>query len=56
MKGNYRTRAEVPFVFADREYGESKLGGKVIVQYLFHVWRLFFWRLFRLAWRPAKTV
>lgn len=56
VKGNYRTRAEVPFVFADREYGQSKLGGKVIVQYLFHVMRLFCWRLFRFAWRPAKNV
>ena len=46
----------MPFVFADREHGESKLGGKVIVQYLIHVMRLFFWRLFRFAWRPAKTV
>jgi dolichol-phosphate mannosyltransferase len=56
VKGNYRTRAEVPFVFADREHGESKLGGKVMIQYAFHLMRLFFWRLSRFAWRPAKTV
>ena len=56
VKGRYTTRREVPFVFSDREYGESKLGGKVIFQYLIHVMRLFFWRLVRFRWAPARTV
>ena len=56
VKGRYRTRREVPFVFADREHGQSKLGGKVMLQYGLHVLRLFVWRLARFAWRPARRV
>lgn len=33
--------AEVPISFVDRVYGESKLGGDEIVQYLSGVWMLF---------------
>ncbi|PYD83978.1 dolichol-phosphate mannosyltransferase, partial [Pseudomonas syringae pv. pisi] len=32
---------EVPINFVDRLYGESKLGGDEIVQYLKGVWSLF---------------
>lgn len=32
---------EVPFSFAAREFGESKLTGKVIVHYLMHLWALY---------------
>lgn len=34
---------EVPIVFRNRLYGESKLGGKVMWQYLRHVFRLYRW-------------
>ncbi len=32
---------EVPITFVDRRYGESKMGGSEIVQYLAGLWRLF---------------
>ena len=32
---------EVPITFVDRRYGESKMGGSEIVQYLQGLWRLF---------------
>ena len=35
------TVGEVPITFVDRRYGESKMGGSEIVQYLSGVWRLF---------------
>lgn len=35
------TIGEVPISFVDRLYGESKLGGDEIVQYLKGVWMLF---------------
>lgn len=36
-----RTIGEVPITFVDRVYGESKMGGSEIVQYLQGLWRLF---------------
>jgi len=33
-RGRYRTVSEVPFVFTDREFGQSKLGGRVMLAYL----------------------
>jgi dolichol-phosphate mannosyltransferase len=41
VKGNYEKMAEVPIVFRDREMGESKLGSKVIVNYLQHLIQLY---------------
>lgn len=35
------TVGEVPITFVDRRYGESKMGGSEIVQYLQGLWRLF---------------
>ena len=38
---------EVPFVFAERRYGYSKLGFKVSLDYIRHVVSLYFYKLFR---------
>lgn len=37
---------EIPFVFRDREYGESKLSSNVIVDYLIHVSKLYMYKIF----------
>ncbi|MGB3364591.1 MAG: hypothetical protein WBB48_07415 [Thermodesulfobacteriota bacterium] len=37
---------EVPIVFRDREYGESKLSSHVIVDYLIHVSKLYMNKIF----------
>ena len=44
VKGNYDNLIEVPFVFKNRAYGESKLGAKVIKNYLSHALRLYFYK------------
>ena len=41
IAGNYKNVKEVPFVFGKRENGESKLGGKIIFDYLRHLTALF---------------
>ncbi|MCI0342100.1 MAG: polyprenol monophosphomannose synthase [Planctomycetales bacterium] len=56
VKGNYRSRREVPFVFRDRIHGESKLGGKVMALYGLHLLSLFFWRLRHLRFGWARRV
>jgi dolichol-phosphate mannosyltransferase len=43
IKGKYRRVVEVPFTFGLRKAGESKLGGKTIVNYLIHIYRLMKW-------------
>ncbi len=45
VKCRPRPILEVPFVFQDRVYGESKLGSRVIGSYLRHVARLYAWRI-----------
>ncbi|HTT26626.1 MAG TPA: polyprenol monophosphomannose synthase [Thermoplasmata archaeon] len=45
VKCRPRPILEVPLVFQDRIYGESKLGSRVIGSYLRHVARLYAWRL-----------
>ncbi|HEV2450015.1 MAG TPA: polyprenol monophosphomannose synthase [Thermoplasmata archaeon] len=45
---------EVPFSFAPRLAGESKLGGGEMVRYLRHLGRLYRWRLSR-AGRASRT-
>lgn len=35
--GNYNKVKEIPYRFAKREYGETKLGAKVIFEYLIHI-------------------
>lgn len=37
---------EIPIVFRDREYGESKLSSNVIIDYLIHVSKLYMLRIF----------
>ena len=37
---------EIPIVFRDREYGESKLSSNVIIDYLIHVSKLYVARIF----------
>lgn len=37
---------EVPIVFRDREYGESKLSSNVIIDYLIHVSKLYVYKIF----------
>lgn len=39
-KGKYKRLKEVPIVFQNRLHGESKLTGKVIVEYLKQLWQL----------------
>lgn len=41
VKGNYEKVEEVPIVFRDREYGESKLGSGVIMNYIGHLIQLY---------------
>ena len=41
VKGKYRKLSEVPITFKDRELGESKLGSKVILNYLQHLFKLY---------------
>ena len=41
VKGKYRKVSEVPIMFRDREKGQSKLGSKVIVNYLQHLIQLY---------------
>ncbi len=43
IKGNYGKVAEVPFTFGLRKAGESKLGGKTMLNYIRHVYRLMRW-------------
>ncbi|MFO8051755.1 MAG: glycosyltransferase family 2 protein [Thermoplasmatota archaeon] len=41
VKGRYDKVTEIPIVFKDREVGQSKLGSKVIVNYLQHLFKLY---------------
>jgi dolichol-phosphate mannosyltransferase len=41
VKGSYSKVVEVPITFKDREKGESKLGSKVIFNYLQHLFKLY---------------
>ncbi|WP_297488169.1 glycosyltransferase family 2 protein [Thermococcus sp.] len=43
VKARYKKVVEVPFTFGLRRAGESKLGGKTMVAYLKHVYRLMHW-------------
>lgn len=44
VKGNYNRVIEVPYTFKDRRFGESKLGAKVMKNYLSHALRLYFYK------------
>ncbi len=45
VKGKYKNFKEIPFVFKDREIGKSKLNFKVILKFLFHILKLWFWKI-----------
>jgi len=47
VRGNCENVIEVPIVFRDREYGESKLSSNVIVDYLLHVSKLYLYKIYR---------
>jgi dolichol-phosphate mannosyltransferase len=47
VRGNCEKVIEVPIVFRDREYGESKLSSNVISDYLLHVLKLYMYRIFK---------
>jgi len=47
VRGNCENVIEVPIVFRDRKYGESKLSSNVIVDYLFHVSKLYLYKICR---------
>lgn len=40
VRGKFTRFAEVPFVFRDREAGESKFGTKEVMNYFKHIWAL----------------
>lgn len=45
VKGRPKKVVEIPYIFLNRTVGKSKLGGKVIFNYLRHLWRLLLWRI-----------
>jgi dolichol-phosphate mannosyltransferase len=47
VKGNYGTVVEVPYVFRNRDVGESKLNRAQYMQYLIDVSRLYAYKVFR---------
>jgi dolichol-phosphate mannosyltransferase len=46
VRGNCEKIIEVPIVFLDRKYGESKLSSNVIIDYLVHVSKLYLYKLY----------
>jgi dolichol-phosphate mannosyltransferase len=46
VRGKYDKVVEVPILFQDRIYGETKLNGGVILDYLYHVVRLYAYKIF----------
>ncbi len=47
VRGNCEKVIEIPIVFRDREYGESKLSSNVILDYLLHVSKLYIYKIFK---------
>jgi len=47
VRGNYNKVIEVPIIFRDRVYGESKLSSNVILDYLLHVSKLYIYKIFK---------
>lgn len=45
VKASWESYEEIPFVFRDRQYGESKMGKRVMVEYLKHLWKLWQWKI-----------
>ena len=46
VRGNCEKVVEIPILFRDREYGESKLSSNVILDYLLHVSKLYIYKIF----------
>lgn len=46
VRGNYDRVIEIPIMFRDRMYGETKLNSSVILDYLIHVTRLYIYKIF----------
>ncbi|OGH59413.1 MAG: hypothetical protein A2725_01125 [Candidatus Magasanikbacteria bacterium RIFCSPHIGHO2_01_FULL_33_34] len=44
VKGKYKNYIEVPYIFRNRAVGNSKMSGKIIGQYLKHLWELKKWQ------------
>ena len=44
VKGRYRTSQEIAYTFRNRVRGQSKMSRKIIVQYLRHLWKLWWWK------------
>ncbi len=47
VKGKYNSISEIPYVFSDRMYGDSKMGKNEIMNYLRLLWRLYRYKLFK---------
>ena len=47
VRGKFENVIEVPIVFKDRKYGESKLGGGVVLDYLIHLSNLYIYKFFK---------
>ena len=45
VRSNCKKVKEIPIVFRDREYGESKLSSNVIIDYLLHVAKLYIYKI-----------
>ena len=45
VRSNCKKVKEIPIVFRDREYGESKLSTNVIADYLIHVFKLYIYKI-----------
>lgn len=46
VRGKYHKVVEVPILFRDRIYGETKLNSRVILDYFYHVVRLYAYKIF----------
>lgn len=53
VKGRYKNWKEVPYVFQDRQSGKSKLNKKVVLEYLKHLIKLYWWKI-TLSWRRDR--
>jgi dolichol-phosphate mannosyltransferase len=47
VRGKYDRVVEVPIIFRDRIYGETKLSGGVILDYLYHVAKLYGFKILK---------
>lgn len=45
VKGRYENFKEVPFVFENRQGGQSKLNWRVILKFIFHLLKLYLWKI-----------